>query len=143
MENKKIKNATPLKYDDIQFKSKLEVLTYKTLKDFGFKPSYEPVKYVIWEGFKPTIPFYNKDKTTRLLKQDNKKLINITYCPDFVFQHKDHTIIVEIKGFENDLFPVKKKLFRAYLEKNMPNSLYFEIYTKRQLLQAIDIIKQL
>lgn len=141
--NKKIKNATPFEFDNIHFKSKLEVMTYKTLKEAGFLPQYEPTKFIIWEGFKPTIPFYNKDKNTKQLKRDSKKLINITYCPDFVFEYKNHTIIMEIKGFENDLFPIKKKLFRAYLEKNMPNSLYFEVYTKKQLLQAITIIKEL
>ena len=33
MENKKIRGATPLEYKNIQFKSKLEVLMYKTLED--------------------------------------------------------------------------------------------------------------
>ena len=40
-------------------------------------------------------------------------------------------------------FPLRKKLFRKYLEDNHPNSIYFEIYTKKQLLQAIEIIRQL
>jgi hypothetical protein len=44
---------------------------------------------------------------------------------------------------ENDVFPIKKKLFRAWLEEHYPKSIYFEIYTKRQLLQAIDIINNL
>lgn len=141
--NKKIKNATPLEFDNITFKSKLEVMIYKTLKEAGFSVMYEPVKYVIWEGFKPTVPFYNRDKVTKLLKEDNKKLINISYTPDFIFQYKDHTIIIEGKGMENDIYPLKKKLFRAYLEQHIPNSLYFEIFSKKQLLQAIEIIKGL
>lgn len=142
-ENKKIKNATPLQYDNIQFKSKLEVMAYKTLKEAGFNPQYELEKFVLWEGFKPTVPFYDKDKVTRLLKPNNKKMVNITYSPDFMFYYKEHPIIVELKGMENDTFPLKKKLFRAYLESHLPNSLYFEIFSKRQLLQAIQIIKSL
>ena len=142
-ENKKIKNASPLEYDGISFKSKLEKMTYQTLKEKGFLVEYEPRKFIIWEGFKPTVPFYNKDKNTRMLKQDSKKLINTSYTPDFVFKYKDYLIIIESKGMENDLFPLKKKMFRKWLEEHEPKSIYFEIYTKKQLLQAIDVIKSL
>lgn len=141
--NKKIKNATPLEYDGIHFKSKLEKMIYQTLKENHLPVEYEPLKFTIWEGFKPTIPFYNKDKNTRMLKLENKKIINITYLPDFVFKHKGYLIIIEGKGKENETFPIKKKIFRKYLEKNAPKSIYFEIYTKKQLMQAIDIIKNL
>ena len=142
-ENKKIKNASPLEYDNITFKSKLEKMVYQTLKENSFPVKYEPQKFIIWEGFRPSVPFYDKDKNTRMLKLDSKKVINITYTPDFVFTYNNHLIIIEVKGIENDIFPLKKKMFRKWLEENHPNSIYFEIYTKRQLLQAIDIIKQL
>lgn len=139
--NKKIKNANPLEYNGIQFKSKLEVTIYKTFKELGFDIQYEPEKITIWEGFKPTIPFYTKDKKTGLLKLDNKKLISITYTPDFIFKYKDLYVIVEGKGIFNDVYPYKRKLFRQYLEK-VPNSVYFEIYSKKQALQAAEIIKR-
>lgn len=142
-ENKKIRNAHSLEYDGIVFKSKLETVIYRILKERGFPVKYEPHKYVLWEGFKPTVPFFNKDKRTRLLRQDTKKLLNITYTPDFVFEHKGYLVVIEAKGMENDVFPIKKKLFRAWLEEHYPKSIYFEIYTKRQLLQAIDIINNL
>lgn len=142
-ENKKIRNATPLVYQDIHFKSKLEVMVYATLKEAGFPVEYEPEKFILWEGYKPSVPFFNKDKKTRMLKQDTKKLLNITYTPDFVFKHNGWMVIIEVKGFENDSFPYKKKLFRKWLEDNAPQSIYFELYSKKQLLQAIEIIKNL
>lgn len=142
-ENKKIKNASPLEYDGISFKSKLEKMAYQTLKENNLPVEYEPKKFVIWEGFKPTIPFYNKDKATRMLKLENKKVINITYLPDFIVKYNGYLIILELKGLENDVFPIKKKIFRKWLEEHEPKSIYFEIYTKKQLLQAIDIIKNL
>lgn len=142
-ENKKIKNASPLEYNGISFKSKLEKMVYQTLRENNLPVEYEPQKFIIWEGFKPTVPFYNKDKSTRMLKQDSKKLINVSYTPDFVFRYNNHLVIIEAKGMENDLFPMKKKMFRKWLEDNEPKSIYFEIYTKKQLLQAIDIIKNL
>lgn len=142
-ENKKIKNASPLEYDDISFKSKLEKMIYQTLKEQGFPVKYEPYRFIIWDGFRPTVPFYNKDKATRMLKLENKKIISITYTPDFVFEHNGFLVIIEAKGMENDRFYLKKKIFRKWLEDNHPKSIYFEIYTKKQLLQAIDIIRDL
>ena len=46
---------------------------------------------------------------------------------------------------KNDTYYLKNKLFREYLEQkhilNGEFSMYFEIHTKKQLLQAIQIIK--
>ena len=142
-ENKKIKNASPLEFDGISFKSKLEKMIYQTLRENSLPVEYEPRKFIIWEGFRPTVPFYDKDKTTRMLKLEKKKIISISYTPDFVFRYNDYLIIIEAKGMENDRFYLKKKMFRKWLENNEPKSIYFEIYTKKQLLQAIDIIKAL
>lgn len=142
-ENKKIINASPLEYDGISFKSKLEKMAYQTLKEQGFPVLYEPKKFIIWEGFRPNVPFYNKDASTRMLKMDRKKVIDISYTPDLMFEYNNHLIIIEMKGFENNTYPLKKKIFRKWLESNYPNSIYFEIFTKKQLLQAIDIIKNL
>ena len=142
-ENKKIINASPLEYEGISFKSKLEKMIYQTLKERGFPVKYEPYKFIIWKGFRPTVPFYDKDKVTRMLKLESKKIIDITYTPDFVFEHNDYLVVIEAKGMENDRFYLKKKMFRKLLEENHPKSIYFEIFTKKQLLQAIDIIKNL
>lgn len=142
-ENKKIINASPLEYDGIFFKSKLEKMAYQTLKEQGFPVLYEPKKFIIWEGFRPNVPFYNKDASTRMLKMDSKKVIDISYTPDLMFEYNNHLIIIEMKGFENNTYPLKKKIFRKWLESNYPNSIYFEIFTNKQLLQAIDIIKNL
>lgn len=142
-ENKKIKNASPLEYDDIYFKSQLEKMIYQTLREQGFPVKYEPHKFVLWQGFRPTVPFYDKDKYTRMLKLENKKIIDITYTPDFVFTYKGFLVVIEAKGMENDCFYLKKKMFRKWLEDNHPKSIYFEIYTKKQLLQAISIIQNL
>ena len=141
--NKKIINASPLEYDGISFKSKLEKMAYQTLKEQGFPVLYESKKFIIWEGFRPNVPFYNKDASTRMLKMDSKKVIDISYTPDLMFEYNNHLIIIEMKGFENNTYPLKKKIFRKWLESNYPNSIYFEIFTKKQLLQAIDIIKNL
>lgn len=143
MSNKKIKNAKITEYDNIKFKSKLEVMVYKTLEENNFEVFYEPHTFNLWYGFKPKIPFYApKDK---VLVNNDKKIIDIKYTPDFIFKYKDIIIYIEAKGMKNDTYYLKNKLFRGYLENRYvlygEFSMYFEIYTKKQLLQAIQIIK--
>ena len=136
MENKKIKNATSLTTNDITFKSKLEASVYRHLLQAGFSPAYEEVTFTIWEGFKPTIPFYGKQGLNM------KKLISITYTPDFTFCYEDKFIILEVKGFQNDLFPYKFKMFRKLLEQpKYKNVLLFEVFSINQLKEYIEIIK--
>lgn len=65
----------------------------------------------------------------------------MTYTPDFTFNYNGRLIIIEAKGKENDTYPIKKKLFRGVLETLPNNPMFFEIFNKKQLLQAIEIIK--
>ena len=146
--NKKIKNAKHHQYAGIEFKSQLEVDIYKSLLQAGFKPYYEGCKYCIFEGFKPTVPFYTRtNKKAKDIALNMKRVSNATYTPDFVFIAKDKktVVIIEAKGFMNDVYPIKRKLFRAYLEKvtveTKQQIIYFEIYTKKQLNEAIEIIE--
>ena len=44
-QNKKVINATPTVFDNINFRSKLEVYTYKALKENKLKAEYEPIKF--------------------------------------------------------------------------------------------------
>ena len=60
--NRKIRNATPEQYENIQFKSKIEAMVYRTLIHEGFNPEYESHTYTIWEGFRPTVPYYTRNR---------------------------------------------------------------------------------
>lgn len=157
MENKKIKNATVTSYKNIIFKSKLESLVYKTLTDNGIEVEYEPSTITVFGSFQPITPFYTKEtnlKFHKRLKEDKspKKLVlsmgkqkAITYCPDFYFKYNNLNVWVEAKGAFNDVYPYKRKLFRHYLdtlytEKGI-KSMYFEVYSKAQVIQMLNIIK--
>ena len=148
--NKKIKNATSTEYNGIEFKSKTEVLIYKTLCENGFNPAYELVKFTLVEGFYPTIPFFTRKKKHGIFNfiLDKSKVRSITYTPDFVFNYKDYLIIVEVKGFVNDVYPYKRALFRKYLEDHFVEddkvkAIFFEVYTKKEALEMIDTLKKL
>ena len=139
-ENKKIKNARESVFNGITFKSKLEESFYKTLKAANLDPDYELMKFILIDGFKPTVPFYNRSKS-KVFKLDMSKVRDITYTPDFTLLYNDTLFIIEAKGIENDTYPLKKKLFRRLLESMKVPCVYFEVHTKRELLKVIDIIK--
>lgn len=160
MVNKKIRNATQSTSEGITFKSKLERSVYNTLLEQGFEPQYEPTTFTLWEGFEPITPYYDKEtdkqKAKRLLEavdscpskilvQKTGRVVGIRYTPDFYFKYNGLNVYIEAKGMENDVFYLKKKMFikylnDRYLEKG-EKSIYFEVYTRKQLLQAIEIIK--
>ena len=144
----------------IKFKSLLEKSIYNTLLQQGFEPQYEPTTFTLWDGFEPITPYYDKETDkqkikrisegistchSKILVQKTGKVVGIRYTPDFYFKYNDLNVYIEAKGIENDVFYIKKKLFIKYLDEQYTNkgekSIYFEVYTKKQLLQAIDIIK--
>lgn len=157
--NKKIRNATQSISGGITFKSKLEKSIYDTLLEQGFNPKYEPITFVIWEGLRPTIPYYDREtnyqrgvrlaasggSSAKMLVRKKARILNVQYTPDFYFKYNDLNVYIEAKGIENDVFYLKKKMFIKYLDdlylEKGEKSIYFEVYTRKQLLQAIEIIK--
>jgi hypothetical protein len=135
-----VRNATPIEVDGIAFHSKLEARIYKTLYDAGYCPQYENMTFNIAEGFYPTLPcidvHYDYKLKRKVFGFNKIKVQAITYTPDFTFYKGDYLIIIEAKGRENDVFPLKKKLFRSWMESyhrlTGKNIAYFEIFNKKQ-----------
>ena len=139
MENKKIKNATQTIEQNIEFKSKIEASIYKALLDQGIQPKYEAVTYELSTKIRPTVPFFNRIK--KVFGLDMRPVQPVTYTPDFTFNYNGIFIIIEVKGFENDVFSVKRNLFRKYLEDIETPVMFFEVRTKKELLEALRIIR--
>lgn len=116
-ENVKIKNATKVEYNGIKFRSKLEAYTYKRLIEEGFNVKYEEETFVLQEAFE-----YGKEK-----------IRPITYTPDFT--HKD--FIIECKGFQNDVFPVKCKIFKKILHQSGDNRKYFIVKNQKEVNECL------
>ena len=145
-ENKKIKNATPVNFNDIHFKSTIERTIYKALIQQGITPVYEGSTFILSSHLRPTkIPYYTRRKVKGDFKTqlclDMSPISPITYTPDFTFMLNGIFVIIEVKGFVNDTFPVKRNLFRKYLESSEIPTMYFEIRSKKELLRALEIIK--
>lgn len=121
MENKKIRNATPAVYDGVQYRSKLEARFARMLKENGIDFEYEKEHWELvpkqrWMG---------------------KVVRPITYTPDFIIGD----VVVEIKGFRNDVFPVKRKLIIKYILENRPEVIFVEAHTIGDMAKAIELIK--
>ena len=116
----KVKNATPTQLDGIKFRSKLEAYTYKKLKEANIYAEYEQYRYMLL----PSFIF------------ENKTVRAITYLPDFVGSN----FIIECKGFPNEAWPLREKLFKYYLTNNMPN---YSFYLVRNQRQVDELVKKL
>lgn len=118
-----VKNVTPNEFDGIKFRSKLETYTYKKLKEAKINAEYEKHKFEL-------LPAFNFH---------GEKVRAITYLPDFV--GKD--FVIECKGFPNDAFPLKEKLFKHLLLNTLPNCMYYVVHTQKQVDELITKLKTL
>jgi hypothetical protein len=146
--NKKIKNATPTEYKGIKFKSILEKRSFEILDTEGFNPGYEKFSVTLQESFRGTVPYYDRYYNRKLRKnvwgESIYKVQDIKYTPDIDFIYNGYHIVIELKGFENDVSPMKMKLFRKYIEDHKEEKIrFFEVYALKDLKKAIEIIKSL
>ncbi len=150
-ENKKVKNATPITAENINFNSKLELSCYRLLVKAGFNPVYEGKKTILQEKFNSNVQVYLPKKSTKKLEL-NKTIREISYNVDFYFSvvcsdGVERHFFIEAKGMPNDAYPIKKKLFIKTIQdqfKESSNNVYFfEVRNLRQINQAIEIIKSI
>jgi len=136
----KIRNATSKVYKGIKFRSKLEVFTYKQLEAAGIKSMYEENTYTLMPGFYPVMDSYEPSKGE--YKNNAKKVRAITYTPDFV--DPNGKWIIEVKGYANDVFPIKWKLFKVYLmENDMEDCTLYLPKNQKQVKETVELIKKL
>lgn len=144
--NKKVKNASVVQYGDYKFKSKLEMKAFNVLFEAGYNPTYETDSFHLWKGIKPDIPFYERHKARKTgltFSKNSYSLIDIKYTPDFKIRHGEYTVFIEMKGKENDVFYIKKKMFIKYLEENFDGkAIYAVIKTIRELKEFLKILKE-
>lgn len=136
--NKKVINATPLTYDGIKFRSKLEVFCYQKLKEFNIPFEYESERYPLLESF----IFQGYEYPEKIKKSgENYTTLGITYTPDFVI---NKNIVIECKGFADAKFPLKWKMFKKEMEDKFGNNCYlFIVKNQKQVLESLNKIKNI
>jgi hypothetical protein len=136
--NKKVRNATVCRKDGIQFKSKLELYTYNKLKQSKLGGEYENHRFDLLEKFefKNTSVEKHRKKGAYIYNKISNKIRGITYTPDFV-NLKDKWII-ECKGYANDQFPLRWKLFKKTINDKELN---FDLYLPTNQTQVDETIR--
>lgn len=139
-ENKKVLNAKKKTFNGIEFRSSLELFTYKKLKEAGIKTKYEKHTFVIQEGFKTTNEVYTKRKEGNSFTFAKKRntILPITYTPDFVYLDGKKGFIIEVKGFATETFNIKWKMFLSFLEQN---GYEVDLYIPRNQKNVEDMIE--
>lgn len=150
-ENKKIIGARKIVYDDILFDSKLEISCYKILKENNINFNYNKNKLQLIRGFRLNkTRYFTTDIKTKYIREyhtkngEKLKISPITYTPDFEIIVNDEIVIyIETKGYANDVYPYKRKLFFDSIEKQSHFSevYFFELKTVKQIKEGINIIK--
>lgn len=138
--NKKVKNATPFEYNNIQFKSKLEVYCYQRLIEEEIEAQYEKKKYELVPSFTFDNKSYEiyKTKGEKIFGLQRSLVRSITYKPDFVGCYNGRHFVIETKGFASNSFNIKWKLFKRYLYLN---NIETDLYLPRNKTQVDEIIK--
>lgn len=122
--NQKVRNATRVVVDGIEFRSKLEGYTYGLAKQLGVPLVYEARRFVLVPSFK-----YN-GVTQR----------GITHQPDFTDPNPQLRYILEIKGFANDTYPLYRKLLlRHLLDEGLAPKFYLATNQKEVQAALLDI----
>lgn len=138
--NKKIQNATITEYNGVKFKSKLEAQIYKCLIENNFHPEYESDTITLLPSFRPETPWFMNGRAQTTTSNKNNIIRAITYTPDFKIAINDTIIYLEVKGIENDVFPIKRKLFLNWIEKQDKHIVFVEIKSVSGLKQFLKTI---
>ena len=135
----KVKNVKKPTFDGIQFQSKLELHCYKKLKEEKIPISYEGTTFTIFPA--TVYPLACYEGTTKRLYNKGSKIRAITYTPDFV--DPNGKFIIETKGYANESFPLRWKLFKKHLKDTKQQYVLFMPRNKAQVDEVVELIKQL
>lgn len=130
--------AKKVEYDGIKFQSGLEKNMYIALKKAKIKCRYEVETYELIPGFMFKNNSYERQSNGKggYIERGNKKVRAITYTPDFTGEG----FIIECKGRANESFPIRWKLFKRYVAKNMPEVTLYKPQTKKECEETVQLI---
>jgi len=119
------RGGTKKEYDGILFDSGLEIYCYKKLKEANIEAEYASITYEIL----PKIIYEGNDKKTN-------NVLAMKYTPDFV----GDVFIIETKGWKQNGFDLRWKIFKHYLYNN---NLNYQLYMPRNQEQVDLMIKKI
>jgi hypothetical protein len=135
----KVRNAKKSTYDGHNFQSNLELYCYKKLEKADIPVEYEEHTFTIFDAL--LYPQACYEGTAKKLYNKGSKIRPITYTPDFVDPRGKW--IIETKGYANESFPLRWKLFKKHLKDNNKTYVLFMPRNQKQVDEVVELIKQL
>jgi len=134
------RGGTKIKYDGINFNSGLERYTYIALKKEGLYDGYEQEVFTLIEGFTFSNECYSRTMANKgdFTNRGGKRVLPIRYTPDFTGED----FIIECKGFANESFPMRWKLFKLWLTQNQDGRILYKPSNQKEVDRTIELIKQ-
>lgn len=125
-------------YDGIKFASGLEKYMYKALKDAKIKAEYEGRTFELIPSFHFNVEAFERCANGKgeYKNRGNKNILNIKYTPDFVGED----FIIECKGRANESFPLRWKLFKMLVTKDLPNTILYKPQNQKECDKTIELI---
>ena len=127
-----------VRFDGINFASKLERYMYVLLREAKIKAAYEGETYEVFPGFEFENDSYEKQSNGKgeFKNRGNKKILNIKYTPDFVGDN----YIIECKGRANESFPIRWKMFKKYVKGNIKHVTLYKPQNQNDCNEVIKLI---
>jgi len=130
--------AKKVTFDGIMFASGLEKYMYMVLKKAKIKAKYEGQTYIVQEGFEFKNESYERQGNGKgeLINRGCKKILPIKYTPDFI----SSSFIIECKGRANESFPLRWKMFKKYVNKNLKHVTLYKPQNQKECDEVIKLI---
>ena len=127
-----------VKFDGIQFASGLEKYMYMALKKAKIYALYEGSTFVLQEDFNFKIDSYERQANGKgdMVNRGQKKIQSIKYTPDFV----SDSFIIECKGRANESFPIRWKMFKNYVNRNMKHVTLYKPQNQKECDKVVELI---
>ena len=130
--------AKKVTFDGINFASGLEKYMYMALKKAKIHAIYEGATFELQEGFIFDVDSYERQGNGKgaMINRGQKKILNIKYTPDFV----SPSFIIECKGRANESFPLRWKMFKKYVKKQIPHVTLYKPQNQKECDEVIELI---
>lgn len=125
-------------FKGVDYKSSLEKTMAMLLDEAGIPFQYEAVTYNVVDGFKFDFDCYERQSNGKgdMINRGRKKVQPIKYTPDFTGEG----FIIETKGYANDTFPIRWKLFKKMLSESSDHP-DVVIYKPQKISECEEVIK--
>lgn len=130
-------------FKGVNYKSSLEKNMAMLLDAAGIEFQYEPESFKVIESFNFPIDSYERQANGKgdMINRGNKKVQAVSYTPDFI----GDGFIIETKGYANETFPLRWKLFKKMIVDNIdafPNITLYKPQKISECEKVVELIKE-